>query len=261
MYKALFDAARGGTLTVHEDPEGIEITKARGHVTFSGRSVLEIGCGEGRLTFQYAPQAESVVGIDPSASAIAAAKKRTPRNLVQKVRFQVGRGEQMDFPDESFDLVFFTWSLCCADIPAMGKALDEACRVLKPKSILLNIQASLHQPFHKGMISYLLNRNWGPSGEDESDRHSRLALRYASLVQRKFDFIAEEEFPVNTYYDSVDEVLQEVTAGRKEDYRALDREAKQHLREIISSLKTRKGVRIQENAVLTVLRKASPRRT
>jgi len=167
----------------------------------------------------------------------------------------------MDFLDESFDLVFFSWSLCCADIPAMGKVLDEACRVLKPKSILLNIQASLHQPFHKGMISYLLSRNWGPSSEDESDRHSRLALRYASLVQRKFDFIAEEEFPVNTYYDSVDEVLREVTAGRKEDYRALDREAKQHLREIISSLKTRKGVRIQENAVLTVLRKASPRGT
>ena len=42
MYKVLFDAARGGTLTVHEDPEGIEITKARGHVIFSGRSVLEI---------------------------------------------------------------------------------------------------------------------------------------------------------------------------------------------------------------------------
>ncbi|TLY14478.1 MAG: methyltransferase domain-containing protein [Thaumarchaeota archaeon] len=248
-------------MTVHEDPEGIEITKARGHVTFSGRSVLEIGCGEGRLTFQYAPQAKSVVGIDPSASAIAAAKKRTPKNLVQRVRFQVGRGEQMDFPDESFDLVFFSWSLCCADIPAMGKVLDEACRVLKPKSILLNIQASLHQPFHKGMISYLLSRNWGPSSEDESDRHSRLALRYASLVQRKFDFIAEEEFPVNTYYDSVDEVLREVTAGRKEDYRALDREARQHLHEIISSLKTRKGVRIQENAVLTVLRKASPRGT
>src|SRR5256712_13602227 len=115
MYKVLFDAAWGGTLTVHEDPEGIEITKARGHATFSGRRVLEIGCGEGRLTFQYAPQAKSVVGIEPSASAVASAKKRTPRNLVTKVRFHVGRGEQMDFPDESFDLIFFSWSLCCAD--------------------------------------------------------------------------------------------------------------------------------------------------
>src|SRR5947209_19816739 len=136
----------------------------------------------------------------------------------------------MDFPDESFDLVFFTWSLCCADIPAMGKALDEACRVLKPRSILVNIQASLHQPFRKGIISYLLNRNWGPSSEDESDRHSRLALRYASLVQRKFDFIAEEELPFYTYYDSFGGVLGEVTAGRNEDYRALCRDAKTLLR-------------------------------
>src|SRR5437879_11009628 len=113
----------------------------------------------------------------------------------------------MDFPDESFDLVFFTWSLCCADIPAMGKALDEACRVLKPKSILLNMQASLHQPFHKGMISYLLSRNWGPSSEDESDRHSRLALRYASLVQRKFDLIGDDEFPFKKYQHSVTVVV------------------------------------------------------
>src|SRR5438876_7002071 len=108
MYKALFAAAWGGTLTVHEDPEGIEITKTQGHVSFRGRSVLEIGCGEGRLTFQYAPQAKSVVGIDPSASAIAAAKKRIPRNLVLLVSFQVGRGEQMDCPYDSFDLAFFT---------------------------------------------------------------------------------------------------------------------------------------------------------
>src|SRR3989441_13158874 len=97
MYKALFDAAGGGTLTVHEDPEGIEITKARGHVTFSGRSVFEIGCGEGRLTFQYVPQAKSGVGIDPSPSAIAAAKKKNPQHMAHKERVKVGRAEQMDF--------------------------------------------------------------------------------------------------------------------------------------------------------------------
>ncbi len=246
-------------LTVREDPEGVEIAKVLRHVSFSGKSVLEIGCGDGRLTFQYAPRAKTVVGIDPSASSISDAKKSIPRNLAQKVRFRVGRGEQMSFPDESFDLVFFTWSLCCADIPAMSKALDEACRVLKPKGILLNIQASLHQPFRKGIISYLLSRNWGPAAaEDEADRGSRLALRYASLVQRKFDFVTEEEFPVYTYYDSVKAVLKEATRGRKEDWRALDRKTKLKIREIISSMKTRKGVRVQENAVLTILRKASP---
>ncbi len=246
---------------MREDPEGVEIAKVLRHVSFSGKNVLEIGCGDGRVTFQYAPHAKTVVGIDPSASSISSAKKSMPRNLAQKVRFRVGRGEQMNFQDESFDLVFFTWSLCCADIPEMGKALDEACRVLKPKGILLNIQASLHQPFRRGIISYLLSRNGGPTVEDESDKQSRLALRYASLVQHKFDLVAEEEFPVYTYYDSVKAVLKEATRGRKEDYRALDRKTKQKIREIISSMKTRKGVRVQENAVLTILRKASPTST
>lgn len=230
---------------------------AERYVSFEDSDVLEIGCGSGRLTFQYAALAKSVVAIDPSAKAIAQAKNSTPKNLARRLNFHVGRGERLSFPNESFDLAFFTWSLCCTDIPAMGKALDEAWRVLRQKGMLANIQPSLHQPFRRGLVSYLIDRNSGPSIEDEADRQARLALRHASLVERRFDFIAEEEFPVYTYYDTVDDALEQITAQRRENYRALDRGTRRRIREIITSMVTKKGVRSQENAVLTILRKVS----
>ncbi len=223
--------------------------------SFKGKDILEVGCGDGRLTFQYAGLARSVVALDPSAKAIAEAKKSRPKLLAGKVKFRVGRGESLPFPNESFDLVFFSWSLCCTDIPAMGKALDEAWRVSRPKGVLLNIQSSLHQPFYKGMISYLMERNSGPYIKDEGDRQARLALRHASVVDRKFDCLAEKEFPVLSYYNTVREALKDIATENGFELGDLGKETKKRILEILTSMKHKAGVKIEENAVLTVLRK------
>lgn len=246
---------------MREDPEKVEMKEVERHASFKGKDILEVGCGDGRLTFQYAESAKKVVAIDPSAKAITEARKSIPKKLFPKVSFRVGRGEGLSFPDETFDIVFLSWSLCCTDIPAMGRALDQSWRVLRRKGVLINIQSSLHQPFSKGMISYMLQRNSGPDISDEGDRQARLALRHASLVEGKFDFLAEEEFPVYSYYDTVTEALRDITAQNGVKYGEMSEETKRRIRAILASLETKNGVRIQENAVLTVLRKASAERT
>lgn len=242
---------------VRMDPEGTEIRAMRKYVPTGMKDVLEIGCGDGRLTFQYAPSTRSTVAIDPKKASVKVAKKELAKSLASKLRFQVGRGEELEFPDESFDVVFFAWSLCCTDIPAMGKAVGEAWRVLRPRGILASIQPSLQQPFPYGMVGYLIDRNSGPVPEDEAYAHSRLALRHAAFVEGKFSFVAEAEFPTYTYYRSEREVLKDFLAERGEEYRALDNKTKQLVRESIlqRETKTKKGIRVQDNAVLTVLRK------
>ncbi|MBI3859059.1 MAG: class I SAM-dependent methyltransferase [Thaumarchaeota archaeon] len=245
-------------MTLSEDPENTEMKMIRNHASLTGKDILEVGCGNGRLTFQYAASTRSVVALDASNKAIAEARKNTPGALKGKLSFRVGRGESLAFPNESFDLVFFSWSLCCADIPAMGKALDEAWRVLRPQGVLVNIQSSLHQPFHKGMISYLMERNSGPYIKDEGDRQARLALRHASVVDRKFGFAAEREFPVFSYYDTVGEALKDVVTQNGYDPKDLSKETKKRILEILTSMKRKTGVKIEENAVLTVLKKSRP---
>ncbi len=89
------------------DPENIELTtllKFTG--SLSGKRVLEVGCGDGRLTWQYASLAREVVGIDPDQEQIAAANQNRPSH----VHFLAA--DIIDFHDPlPFDVAILSWSL------------------------------------------------------------------------------------------------------------------------------------------------------
>jgi ubiquinone/menaquinone biosynthesis C-methylase UbiE len=55
--------------------------------------------------------AGSVVALDPDASAIASAKDVVIGSGAARLRFEVGSGERLHFPDASFDVVLLSWSL------------------------------------------------------------------------------------------------------------------------------------------------------
>ncbi len=249
-------------MTIREDPEGTQLQAVLKHATFKGKEVLEVGCGDGRLTFMFADMAKRVVAFDPVAEDIRKAGKSTPLELVSKVDFLVGTGEKLPFHNETYDVVFFTWSLCCMASEAnMREALDEAWRVLRPEGILLNIQPSLHQPFHWGDVTYLVTKD--PErlvGEDvkTDDFDSRYALKRIALIEGKFGLIAEEEFTNNIYYDTVEEVLEAIIKKWRRQYDKLDEETKREIRRRLRSRRTPEGVRVQENGLLTVLRKLQP---
>jgi 2-polyprenyl-3-methyl-5-hydroxy-6-metoxy-1,4-benzoquinol methylase len=78
---------------------------------FEDASVVEVGCGDGRLTAGLAEQAATVFAFDPDAGAIAAAKASLPRELAQHVSFRVGTARQIEVPRTQFDIVVFSWSL------------------------------------------------------------------------------------------------------------------------------------------------------
>jgi ubiquinone/menaquinone biosynthesis C-methylase UbiE len=93
------------------DPDGAELAALAQLVDFSGLRVLELGCGDGRLTWRYAGQAKEVLGIDPDEEAIAAARAATPPELRDRVCFDVASPVELDMPRDHFDLAFFSWSL------------------------------------------------------------------------------------------------------------------------------------------------------
>jgi ubiquinone/menaquinone biosynthesis C-methylase UbiE len=94
-----------------KDPEGAELRALAEVVDFTGRRVLEVGCGDGRLVWLYAPRAARVLGIDEDAEAIADARRSTPPDLKEKVRFRVARAERFRARPASFDIAFLAWSL------------------------------------------------------------------------------------------------------------------------------------------------------
>jgi protein-L-isoaspartate O-methyltransferase len=74
------------------------------------REVLEIGCGDGRLTFQYAERARSVVALDPNAEQVRRARTRARELGIGNVRFRA-RTAQEGLRGGPFDVVLFSWSL------------------------------------------------------------------------------------------------------------------------------------------------------
>lgn len=76
-----------------------------------GARVLEVGCGEGRLTLAYARRTRSVLGIDPDVERIAEAKRALPPDLAGRVRFAVGDVVELRQPPAAFDAVFLSHSL------------------------------------------------------------------------------------------------------------------------------------------------------
>ncbi len=76
-----------------------------------GLRVLELGCGDGRLTFRYAHETESVLAVDPDAERIANALAARPPELANRVTFAVSGAAEVDCPRRRFDLALFSWSL------------------------------------------------------------------------------------------------------------------------------------------------------
>jgi ubiquinone/menaquinone biosynthesis C-methylase UbiE len=93
------------------DPEGAETRVLREMVDLHGAAVIEIGCGDGRLTRRYARRARSVLGIDPNGEAIARARAATPKRLREAVAFQVGDATHVELSPAAFDVAILSWSL------------------------------------------------------------------------------------------------------------------------------------------------------
>lgn len=93
------------------DPERVEMRMLQSVAHWSGLSVLDIGCGDGRLSLRLARLGAVVVGIDADASDIRAARRRLPARYRTRVRYEVESGTRLTCPDEAFDVVLFSWSL------------------------------------------------------------------------------------------------------------------------------------------------------
>jgi len=92
------------------DPEGAELSHLAAACQPAGRDLLEIGCGAGTLTWQYAGLPRKVVGIDPAAAPLRQAKGAGPAPLPH-VAFIQAKGEALPFPAHTFDIVLFASSL------------------------------------------------------------------------------------------------------------------------------------------------------
>lgn len=97
-------------MTFQKDPEQNETRYLLQFADFSGRRALEIGCGDGRLTWRYAAKPAKVIGIDSDRDALRVATIDRPSDLQNRVQFTNAIAEWLPFTKETFDLAILSWS-------------------------------------------------------------------------------------------------------------------------------------------------------
>ena len=91
------------------DPEGAHLASLRRLADWTGQRVLELGCGDGRLTVSIAPDAAHVLAFDPDAESVEKARDSLPAELADRVEYRVASGRAIEIAPGSFDLVLFSW--------------------------------------------------------------------------------------------------------------------------------------------------------
>ena len=98
-------------MTLHKDPERSESKYLHRFADFTSRRVLEVGCGEGRMTWQYARATPMTIGVDLDLDSLRIARVDRSSDLEKKVHFSCVASEYLPFSKETFDLAILAWSL------------------------------------------------------------------------------------------------------------------------------------------------------
>jgi len=201
-----FADAAPGTRRFYELVEAHRYTKewhiptAAGFASARGLKVLEIGCGLGTDGAQFAEAGADYTGVDLTDAAVELARKRFELFGLSG-KFQTADAENLDFADESFDLVYSHGVL--HHTPETQKAIDEIHRVLSPGG------RAVIMLYHRDSYNYRVNisilrragarlLNWEPgvklvhrmTGEplDSLRQHAKL------LKTEKQSYLSSEEF-------------------------------------------------------------------
>ena len=110
-----------------------------------GKSVLEIGTGNGADGAMFAMNGATYTGVDLTEAALDATRKHFDV-LSLPGTFQRENAEQLSFPNETFDWIYSHGVL--HHTPNTQKAIDEAWRVLKPNG------RAIIMLYHKHSFNY-----------------------------------------------------------------------------------------------------------
>ncbi len=154
--------------------------------TIAQKHILEVGCGDGRITNLLAQQSNNVFAIDPDSSKIAIAKQSIPN-----ANIQVGSGENLQFLEHKFDLVIFTLSL--HHHQDQLQALNEAYQVLKPGGLIIIIE-----PVADGELEVVFSF--------VNDEEEVLSETQGIILDNGFNISDDSIFTANWIFDDAKEV-------------------------------------------------------
>ncbi len=98
-------------MSLQKDPEGFEKKILHKYTDLNNAHVLEIGCGEGRLTWKYASKTSLMIAFDPDRDALRIAHADSHPDLRGHVHFIQADANAIPLAKQQFDVAILAWSL------------------------------------------------------------------------------------------------------------------------------------------------------
>lgn len=202
------------------------------------KTVIDVGCADGRFTLSVAPHFRKIIAIDLSKEMLEAAKRLEKELGIGNVSFEERDAHHTGYKDSSFDIVY----------SRRGPSdFVESFRLLRPGGYFVEIGIGEKDCQE---IKEIFGRGQG-FGEWDNPRIKR---NNEGLIQAGFKVVFAKEFFYSEYYASYNDLdifLQGVPIFEDFDS-AKDRG---FLEAYTKQFKTEKGIKLPRHRVVTVARK------
>lgn len=150
----------------------------------AGKKILDLGCGQGFFSREFAKMGASVSGVDISKELIALARKNSPKHIV----FEVSSADRLAFiPSASVDVIVTI--LAIQNIENIDGVFHECARVLKPGGKFFMVMN--HPTFR-----VLKESSWG--WDEKTKTQYRRVERYLSEMTAKIEMRPGADKSVHT---------------------------------------------------------------
>jgi ubiquinone/menaquinone biosynthesis C-methylase UbiE len=197
------------------------------------RNILEVGCGEGRISALLASEASSYIAVDTDPKRLEQAMSDYP-----EVDFRSGNGENLDFADKQFDAVIFTLSLHHQDCK---QALLEAFRVLKDDGRVVIIEPAIDGEFQQFFNLF-------------HDETVQLQNSIAEIKRSNFSLIKNDIFSIIVEFSDLEEMV--AYPFDRQMVKAEDRLLiEEKIRQISGSVENMRAIRLDNKLNIFLLEK------
>jgi len=160
------------------------------------RSVLDVGCGNGRDSLYFARKGLKVTSVDFSKKGLKLFERKIKKENLKNIKLMRKEISKMKFKDNSFDVIYAHLSLHYFDDQTTTKIFNRLYKILKNKGLIFIKCKSTDDPFYgqgkkidedifvrKNQIRHFFNKDYM---REKLQKFKVLKIRKNSSIYREY---------------------------------------------------------------------------